>query len=294
MNCPICQSAITPTGDTFSQKYDCPCCGHFTVFSPYFHHLTDDDRRKISGWIKKENQQQRHPDFKRGDTQLENILKLPIPGLRQRADEILLEALNDVTALDVKIDAIDKRYIAASYSLDNREVRRLCDFLVKQGLLEKESEQHYTVSDAGHIRYDELKKSNIQLSNKAFVAMWFDTNMNDIFENGLAAAIEQAGYEPIRIDRVDHIDKIDDQIITHIQASKFIVADFTGHRGGVYFEAGYALGRDIPVFWTCRKNHLDDLHFDIRQYNCIMWEEVEELKEKLYYRIKAVLGHGQN
>lgn len=40
----------------------------------------------------------------------------------------------------------------------------------------------------------------------------------------------------------EHSNKIDDEIIGEIRRSAFIVADFTGHRGGVYFEAGFAMG----------------------------------------------------
>ncbi len=37
---------------------------------------------------------------------------------------------------------------------------------------------------------------------------------------------------------------------------RFMIADFTGHRGGVYFEAGFAHGLGIPVIWTCREDQL--------------------------------------
>lgn len=80
-----------------------------------------------------------------------------------------------------------------------------------------------------------------------------------------------------------------DQIIAEIRRSKFLIADFTGHRGGVYFEAGFALGLGLPVIWTCRKDNLENLHFDIRQYNFIDWETGEELQERLTNRIQATI-----
>jgi nucleoside 2-deoxyribosyltransferase len=79
------------------------------------------------------------------------------------------------------------------------------------------------------------------------------------------------------------------QIIADIRRSKFLIADFTGHRGGVYFEAGFALGLGLPVIWTCRKEELDKLHFDIRQYNFIDWETDGELQERLTNRIRATI-----
>ena len=81
--------------------------------------------------------------------------------------------------------------------------------------------------------------------------------------------------------------KIDDEIIAEIRRSAFLIADFTGHRGGVYFEAGYAMGHGLPVIWTCRKDEMDKLHFDIRQYNCIDWAKPAELADRLQRRIEA-------
>jgi nucleoside 2-deoxyribosyltransferase len=107
-------------------------------------------------------------------------------------------------------------------------------------------------------------------------------------------AIQISGYEALRIDRKEHNNKIDDEIVAGIRRSKFLVADFTGHRGGVYFEAGFASGLGIPVIWLCREDALKDLHFDTRQYNHISWTEdkLTELTNALQKRIEAILGRG--
>ncbi len=94
------------------------------------------------------------------------------------------------------------------------------------------------------------------------------------------------------ISGVEHINKIDDEIVSQIRKSKFLVADFTGHRGGVYFEAGFAMGLGLPVFWTCLKDDLANLHFDIRQYNCIDWIDTADLAKRLKRRIEAIIGIG--
>lgn len=126
--------------------------------------------------------------------------------------------------------------------------------------------------------------------------MWFDDSMVPAWENGIKPAIENTGYTPMRIDQKEHVDRIDDQIIAEIRRSRFVVADFThgekGVRGGVYYEAGFSHGLDIPVIFTCRKDTLEYIHFDTRQYNHISWEGPEELREKLEARIGAVIGQG--
>jgi nucleoside 2-deoxyribosyltransferase len=127
-------------------------------------------------------------------------------------------------------------------------------------------------------------------SVKAFVAMWFASEMTAVYEQGIKPSIEDIGYRSVRVDGVEHVGKIDDLIIAEIRESRFVVADFTGHRGGVYFEAGFALGLGLPVIWTCRKDYIEDLHFDIRQYNCIAWDDVSELRTRLANRIRAAIG----
>ena len=132
--------------------------------------------------------------------------------------------------------------------------------------------------------------------DQAFVAMWFDDSMLDAYEQGIEAAVRASGYRPLRIDRKEHINKIDDEIVAEIRRSRFLIADFTSApnnpRGGVYFEAGFALALGIPVIWTCREDVIGEVHFDTRQFNHIVWKDAEQLNRRLTTRIQAVLGQG--
>jgi nucleoside 2-deoxyribosyltransferase len=74
--------------------------------------------------------------------------------------------------------------------------------------------------------------------------------------------------------------------------SRFLIADFTEQRPGVYFEAGFAIGLGLPVFWFVRKDDLDNVHFDTHQYNHIMWEIKESLAQQIELFVTAVLGKG--
>ncbi len=127
-------------------------------------------------------------------------------------------------------------------------------------------------------------------SKQVFVAMSFDSTLDQIFEGGIAPAIESCGYKPLRIDRVEHNEKICDKIEAAIRSSRFIVADFTFNRAGVYFETGLARGLGLQVVWTIKdnKDDIDKLHFDTRQYNHIRWNGIDDLSEKLVNRIKAL------
>ena len=129
-------------------------------------------------------------------------------------------------------------------------------------------------------------------SDKGFVAMWFDPCLIPAYEQGFELGIMRAGYDPVIMNRVEHLNRIDDEIIARAKTSLFVVADFTGHRGGVYFEAGFALGFGLPVIWTRRKDYMEYLHFDIRQYNTIDWDDYEDLASRLQHRIEATVGKG--
>ena len=152
-----------------------------------------------------------------------------------------------------------------------------------------------TLTVKGYARLADLEKSHSHTS-RAFVAMWFNESMNGAWEIGFRPAIVGAGYEPIRVDRTEHVNKIDDQIIAEIRKSRFVVADFThgdeGVRGGVYYEAGFAHGLGMDVIFTCRHDVFGHIHFDTRQYNHIVWQEPEELRDRLLKRIEAVIGEG--
>jgi len=143
----------------------------------------------------------------------------------------------------------------------------------------------------GFQRLTEMGKSG-RTSAFVFVAMWFAEQMNEIYNNAIEPAIREAGYKPIRVDRIEHVNRIDDEIIGRIKASRFIVADFTGQRQGVYFEAGMMLGLGRTVIWMCKDEELAASHFDTRQYNFINYKSVEEARKRLYDRIMAIEGAG--
>jgi hypothetical protein len=131
-------------------------------------------------------------------------------------------------------------------------------------------------------------------SNMAFVAMWFHDETHTAWTDAIQPSIQAAGYDPVRIDKKHHNNRIDDEIEAAIRRAKFLVADFTGQRGGVYYEAGLAKGQGKQVVWLCRDDHFKDVHFDNRHYNFIRWksDELDVLKTDLQNRIEATLGRG--
>jgi nucleoside 2-deoxyribosyltransferase len=120
--------------------------------------------------------------------------------------------------------------------------------------------------------------------------MWFDNSMDEAFELGISRAVTDCGFPtPIRIDRKEHNNQITDEIMAAIRDAEFVVADFSGNRGGVYYEGGYARGLGRPVVYCCRESDFNDRHFDTRLINHIKWSDVAHYREKLANRIKATI-----
>ena len=133
------------------------------------------------------------------------------------------------------------------------------------------------------------KELEMNYTKQVFVAMWFDKTMDKAAKK-IADAIEACELEVMRIDRKEHNNEISGEILFEIMNSRIIIADVTGQRNGVYFEAGFALGHKKSVIWLCRKDDLNNIHFDTRQYNHIIWENEDELYIKLKDRILATLA----
>jgi len=296
--CEVCvdqQAATIPTNiDGVHQN--CPRCGEFklsrTANTIMRRGLGTEKRARLSGWVREQNRSGSIPMITSDN--LNKILARPLPSLAERASALLIEAEYGLKNLGDRFNIYDPRFLAATYSSSQQDVDFLLRMLREQGLAEaKTTDGGCEIQPSGYMQLDGMRKRT-SISSQGFVAMWFNEDLDQIYSAGFEVGIFNAGYDPIRVDRVEHINKIDDEIIRQINASKFVVADFTGHRGGVYFEAGYALGLGIPVFWTCRKGDMGELHFDIRQFNCIDWATPEELASRLSVRLEAVLGLGPN
>ena len=141
------------------------------------------------------------------------------------------------------------------------------------------------------------RSRELDLSRQGFVAMWFDPSMDDAYGHGIKPAICDAGYKALKINDKPFTGGVVDEIMAEIRKSRFVVVDFTsspesGARGGVYLEAGFALGLGKTVFLTCRKDRTDDVHFDIGHLNRIEWETPEDLRKQLKNSILAVLDRG--
>jgi hypothetical protein len=130
------------------------------------------------------------------------------------------------------------------------------------------------------------------IPGRCFVAMAFAPELDAAYLQGIKAAIIEAGYEPVCMKERLTNDNVCDVILAEIRKAQFIVADFTMQKGGVYFEAGFAKALGKELFWLCRDDDFDNLHFDTNHYGHIKWTQPADLRRQLTARIVGELGQG--
>ena len=295
MQCPLCQdqAANTPPVSTLTFDVECPNCGTFQITMHARQALKGRDEAAfyVACWVYGQTQLGQVPKVE--TSTIDFIATYPRPTTRKRAELYLGQVIR---MLDYKLmgrfEPYDIKLRLASWTYSNDDAVALAMYLAELGALERVSVgTEYRLVVKGHVLYDEMVVGRVA-SSQVFVAMWFDETMKEAYDKGFCEAIAGAGYEPLRIDRKEHDQKIDDEIIAEIRRSAFVVADFTGHRGGVYYEAGFAHGLGRRVIFTCKKGEIAKLHFDVRQYNTIEWHTPQDLVAPLQNRILALFGAG--
>jgi hypothetical protein len=151
---------------------------------------------------------------------------------------------------------------------------------------------------------EKYERENAVKPDQAFVAMWFsktDPIPDDVWENIIKPGCLDAGYKAERVSDRDYNDSVVDEIIALIKESAFSVVDYSGYRGGVYFEAGYAKGLGKEVISLCHDSWFNGnekenkkVHFDVNHNNFIVWETGKETvaRNQLTNRIRATVGKG--
>ena len=216
--------------------------------------------------------------------------------ISDRIDRILL---NFYRANPVYGAPIERLSTLDFFAHENAESAFFIDLMIEQGLLQGPNPTRVSgggavfrvplyVGSEGWRRIEEMERPDSKRSGKVFVAMWFDKAMDPIY-NKIDSAVRSLGFEPVNIGLKQHNNDIVDEIQYEIRRSRFVIAEVTGQRQGVYYEAGYAMGLGIPVIWMCRKDEIGKVHFDTNHYSHVVWENEDDLFAKLVNRIKGTI-----
>lgn len=298
--CVFCDNNILykHDGDLDIFLCNCPNCGKYNItyeavqdIPYYLKKFHSDKKHLISGYLREMTDLCLPVELITTDNYQNLISSSKIPRTTIEKLDKLLSYIYRRTNYLYEIIEIDDNYPAIAYAKTSVELENMIGALLSLNYLQfiiQTKPYGYRLTLSG-IERAEVLQQKVSSSMQGFVAMWFDKSMINIYDNFISKAIIDSGYNPLIISQKEHNDKICDEIIAEIKRSKFLIADFTGQRGGVYFEAGFAYGLNIPVIWTCQEDDLVNVHFDINHYNFIVWKDGDDLYKKLKNRILATI-----
>ena len=293
---------------SYSTLYDCEYCGTYILDSQGFDILKKDENKFKMACVLNERRLKGFGGIALDDETKKEELVCGYPRISvnellaqfpQTAGEFLNRILLNLSRLaprpfseiPLNFKKPDNLYL---FTKDTGECMTILKELSEQGLIRDGNgtmqELRKILTSRSWEIIGNLQNSAID-SKQAFVAMWFDSTMKDFYAKGIKPAVEEAGYIAVRIDLKEFNNKICDELIAEIKRSNFLIADFSGLRSGVFFEAGFAKGLGREVIFTVRKEDVEELkeHFDTRQYNHIVYNSPEDLRKKLYNRIGATI-----
>ena len=294
--CPLCgwDAELARAGGRDAFQVDCPRCGRFIVSGTLMSSGFQGDDRALLPYLSAHTRQANEQGA---------VVELRTDSWRDYArshqgtpvSQKLLAILEHIARRSRwpgdRVELYYEKSAPLFDAVSENEVGFLVDHLLSRKQLQHGGDlaggKQVVVTPEGWARLEPPAAGGIP--GRCFVAMSFHPSLAVAYTDGIQPAVTESGFTPVRIDLVEHNEKICDKILVEIRLAQFVVADFTLHRAGVYFESGFAMGLGRPVIWTCRKDQLGEAHFDTRQHNHIEWETPAELRKKLGDRIRAII-----
>jgi len=199
-------------------EYACPVCGKYAIVG----NLPEE----LHGIKKAFSQQYSFVHWKEFIKEFPENHKIPDRALlnlgiasKKFGQEIVLTSIDHILA-DFKTEDnlsffllfTEKDYV--TYVLESLQEKNYIQYTNKDGNIFK-----IIITAQGWNRIAELKAASAKNSDKAFVAMWFSDETEPLYV-AVKQAIEDAGYIPLRVDKIPHTDFIMNKVINLINESK--------------------------------------------------------------------------
>lgn len=289
--CFICRKEIKPFDWSPGYVIDCKFCGNYKPSEKLLRLVVDrpvNNRHIYSGAIRELYEESgREVWVENLDILLASVVVPKNP--MEKIDRILLHIAKNSMTVDTGVP-YDFSLFPIAYAQTENELGAFISMAANQAgyLTVGGIGDPILLTMAGWRRVEELATVR-RSSSQAFVAMSFKDDLTEVWTDAFYPALNQVGYDPLRVDTTPTNHKIDNKIVADIRKSGLVVADFTGQSNGVYFEAGFAEGLGIDVIYSVQETDITNLHFDTRQYNHIVWKDLSDLKKQLIDRIEATL-----
>lgn len=307
--CPICwekEAKKSSSVDNYSEFYECLLCGKYFLSNSvsYGGKLPC----TASSWIQEQNKINGKPPLITSD-KYEMLKTIPDITLKHKLEifmQKIYQCFDKNPTKDIAID-LNKElsWLSLTWAKNEGELYSIIEEAISIGLIEGTIANMNLMSQLKYTKQPNISKITFKgrefveslgqttsMSNKVFMAFHFNEEMKNSFEETAKKAVSTVSNGKLTAERVSTSGtptdtKIDDALIAMLKSSKVVIADFTGQRPAVYYEAGYAMGMGIPVIWTCREDEVKELSFDTRQYPHILWKDADDLYKQLTARLSA-------
>ncbi|GKU78230.1 hypothetical protein [Paenibacillus sp. L3-i20] len=99
--------------------------------------------------------------------------------------------------------------------------------------------------------------------------------------------IEQCGYK-VELIGISVLRRMEDSTLSRVSQSNLVIADLTESEPEIYYAAGYAKCSSVPTIWTMRSSEAEQLHTQGEWIRPLLWDDVEQLTERLQIRIESI------
>ena len=122
---------------------------------------------------------------------------------------------------------------------------------------------------------------------RAFVAMPFAEEMDDIFHYGIQGAVNAAGCLCERADASTFTGDVADWVMERVASASLVIADLSEANPNVYLEVGYAWGRGRPTVLLV--SDASQLKFDVRGQRCLVYNRsIKRLEASLRAELEGL------
>ncbi len=303
MTCPLCGRDATITQESFQRLSHvvCPACGHFQVQTDFLDsfkvEVPPDKLYLLSALTRRACEDDLEAEgFCLTTEHLRAWRTLSKPSLPDLVDELLVCVHSRMKSTDSWVALKN-----TDYPLITADSPREFNFVIERAILGGYLEpgrfeggridlpwvQPVRLTTGGWNHFIQLPAR--RKTDQAFVAHWFTKEMASVYQEGFYVALKDAGWTPLDLG-FEHNDDIVVRALAEIRRSSLVVADCTGNRPSVLFEAGFAMGLGIPVLFTCSRKSKQrrGLTFDTSHYNHLIWKDVGDLRARLTDRVNAL------
>lgn len=285
--CPICGAGATVVSTGPSTNCECPACGAFRITSGI--EVPAQIAHAVSAATRQSHEQGRTLFLNRF-----NMTDLAEPHLRTTVAERLDKLLAYLASKMAYPGSSHQVQLGADYPVadahNENELDAYLNYLSSEKLIDLQPSRGGEAVCALTVRGWQRIQSRARPGGepgRCFVACWLADDFYSEFRNAADAAIRACSYVPFWIVETRTNQGISDRVLAEIQRAEFVVADFTGQRQSVYFEAGFARGLGRQVIWCCKQDDVRNLHFDTKHLGHVVWKDSADLRAKLEDSIRA-------